>query len=266
VKTERLILAGLAVLGLVAAFWFGLLSPKRAELAKLDKDVESAESALAEQEQLLAAATEAKEDYARNYQRLVVLGKAAPTDDDAAGLIVQVNELARDSRVDFRSLVLASSGGGGAAPAAPPVATETTVDGETSGEAAEPAAPAAPAAPATEASAATLPIGATVGSAGLPVMPYDLNFRGDFFEIADFMAGLDGLVASRSAAPGVNGRLITVDGFSLAPDPEAGFPRLEASLHVTTYVTPADQGVTAGGTASAPPASVPAATVPVATE
>ena len=259
-RSERVILVGLAVLGIIGAFWFALLSPKRAELAELSDKADSLRVPLATQEQALAAAETAKESYPRNYQQLVVLGKAAPADDDTASLMVQVSKLANKNGIDFRSLVLSSDGA--AAPTPPTGAAETTVDSAASGEAAS----VAPAAPATEASAATLPIGATVGTAGLPVMPYDLSFRGDFFEIADFMAGLDSQVASRAGGPGVNGRLMTIDGFALTADPDEGFPHLAADLRVRTFVTPADQGLTAGGTPEGPPATVPAATVPVVAE
>ena len=74
-----------------------------------------------------------------------------------------------------------------------------------------------PARDATEASAATLPIGASIGPAGLPVMPYDLTFTGDFFQIADFMKRLDAMVHTRQGTVDVTGRLLTVDAFTLAP-------------------------------------------------
>lgn len=248
-SSDRMILAAVAVVGLIAAFWFLALSPKRAELAKLDDEVATLETSVAEQEQLAVAAEEAKSGYRRNYQRLVVLGKAVPGDDDAASLVVQTTSLAERAQIDFRSLTLAE--GGGEAPA--PAATETTADGAT--------APVA--APATEAAAATLPIGATVGPAGLPVMPYDLKFQGDFFEISEFLASVDRMVDPGRASVGIDGRLVTVDGFALTPDPVKGFPRLAADLRVTTYVAPADQGLTGGATPTAPPASIAAEPVPV---
>ena len=62
----------------------------------------------------------------------------------------------------------------------------------------------------------------------------------------------------------VNGRLLTVDGFALAPEQSAAgaslsaTPTLTADLSVTTYLTPADQGITAGATLSGPaPATRP---------
>ena len=257
-SSDRTILMAVLVLGVLASFWFFVLSPKRAEVSKLDEEITSLQGALSEQEQLAAAAHQAKTGYEENYHRLVVLGKAVPGDEDAATLIEQTQALANRAGLDFRGIKLAESSGE-AAP--PPAATQTTADGSAEGASAPPATPTA--APATEAAAATLPIGATVGAAGLPVMPYDLSFRGDFFEIADFMAELDSLVRTDAKGVGVDGRLLTVDGFVFTPDVVDGFPMLNANLHVTTYVAPADQGATAGATAAAPaPTSVTGAPAP----
>jgi hypothetical protein len=119
--------------------------------------------------------------------------------------------------------------------------------------------------PATEAAAATLPIGASVGPAGLPVMPYDLEFTGDFFQIANFLESLDKMVQMPQGKVDVTGRLLTVDGFALSPEQSAGasmsaVPTLAASLAVTTYLTPADQGLTAGATPGGPAPSTLEAT------
>jgi hypothetical protein len=96
-------------------------------------------------------------------------------------------------------------------------------------------------------------------------MPYELKFTGDYFEIADFLKVVDGLVHTRGAQVAVHGRLMTVDAFSLEPveseTSSSPIPTLTASLVVTTYLTPADQGITAGATPSGPP---PATSTPVA--
>jgi hypothetical protein len=105
----------------------------------------------------------------------------------------------------------------------------------------------------TEATAATLPLGAAVGPAGLPVSSYAFSLSGRYFDTADFLADLDSLVeASPTKAPSVHGRLFTVDGFSLALDDFASFPMMQANLSVTTYGVPADQGVEAGATPAGP--------------
>lgn len=258
-SSDRTVLVAIATLGILAAVWFLVLSPKRAELTKLDAEVAELELAATEQEQLAVAAEAAKAGFDDNYHRLVVLGKAAPSDDDTASLLVQTQTLAEQTGVSFRTLTL--SAGGVEAPApAPTGAAETTADAPAG---IDPAA-AAPAI-ATEASAATLPIGATVGAAGLPVLPYDLTFKGGFFDVTAFMGDLDKQVRVVGSRGRVDGRLMTVDGFTFKGDQERGFPHLDASLHVTTFVAPADQGVTAGATPTAPPASVPAQPIPVST-
>jgi Tfp pilus assembly protein PilO len=245
-SSSALILAILGVALLAVAFWMLLLSPKRDEAAKLGAEVTALESSLAQHRQEADSAEEARAEFPRNYQQLVVLGKAVPGDDDTASLLVQVNRIADRAGVRFTNLQLAAPAGGEetAAPATPAVGSSVTPVS------------------ATEVAASLLPLGATVGPAGLAVMPYTLTFDGDFFEIADFIKGIDSLVKSTNGRVAVNGRLITFDGFSLSASTSAGFPALEATFSVTTYLTPPSQGVTAGATPEAPAAEV---ATPVAT-
>lgn len=228
---NRLIAAMVAVVVLAVAFWMMLLSPKRDEVKKLDAQVERVETSLAQHEAEVAAGEEAREEFPAEYQRLVVLGKAVPGDDDVASLLVQLTGIARHAEGTFRELKL--SGGGEEAPPAP-AATGT-----------EPASP-------TEVSASLLPLGASVGPAGLAVMPYEVTFDGNFFDVADFIAGLDSLVKTDETQVVVDGRLLTVDSFILEADQEKGFPDLEASFSLTSYLTPPSQGVTGGATTESP--------------
>lgn len=245
--SERRIMIVLAGVIAIAAVWFMLISPKRAEVADLDSQIAAAETSASEQEQLAALAEQSKTTYRADYQDLVILGKAVPGDDDVSSLVEQVNALSGGMNLEFNSLKLSASSG---AAEVPPPAPTTTPPAEGT------AVPAAATAEPTEAAAALLPLGAAVGSAGLPTMPYDLTFTGDFFDIADFMAGLDSMVKVDQKGIGVDGRLLTIDGFSLSAD-DGGFPKLKANLHVTSYIAPADQGLTAGATATAPAATTP---------
>ena len=86
-------------------------------------------------------------------------------------------------------------------------------------------------------------------------MPYSLSFTGDFFQVADFIKGIDSLVDTNGTGVAVDGRLVTLDGFALNGDPELGFPHLDATFAVTTYVTPPRQGLTAGATPRRPTGS-----------
>jgi len=123
--------------------------------------------------------------------------------------------------------------------------------------------------PPTEAAASIMPLGASIGSAGLGVMPYGLTFSGGFFQVSKFIGGIDSLVDAGEGRLTVDGRLVTLDGFALNADPDLDFPFLNATFSVTTFVTPPTLGVTAGATpaAPAPSTATPAAetTAPEAT-
>src|SRR3954451_2281 len=250
--SNRIILAMLGVAVLAIAFWMLLLAPKRDEASKLDKEVATLEASLAQHRAEVAAALEARKGFPEAYQQLVVLGKAVPSDDDTASLLVQLTHISEHAGVRFQTFAL-SSKDGGEAPEPPPAATT-----EESGSGAEAASLVSP----TEVAASTMPLGASIGPAGLAVMPYTLKFTGNFFTLANFIKGLDSLVKTENEKLAVDGRLITVNGFNLAPDPEREFPALEAPSSITTFLTPPEVGVAAEGTPTCP---VPAEATPAST-
>jgi Tfp pilus assembly protein PilO len=271
-RNELTILLSLAVAAMIAAFWLVVISPKRDEAASLKQETDGLQSSVEQAQQAAAGGEQAREDFEVNYRRLVVLGKAVPADGDQAGLLVQLQRLADRSGVGFQSIDLTSSASTATTPPSssdssvspiPPVTppTGTAEDAATTTASASTEA-------ATEAAAATLPIGASVGPAGLPVMPYNLKFTGDFFQIANFLESLDEMVHMPHGEVDVTGRLLTVDGFALAPQASAAgaslsaIPTLTANLSVTTYLTPADQGITAGATLSGPALATSAPVTP----
>lgn len=233
-STNRTIVAAVALAVFAFVFWTQLLSPKREEAEELGAQVEQLEASLAQHRVEIAEAELARKEFPGDYQRLVVVGKAVPGDDDIASLLVQVNRLADGAGGTFSNLQLAAEGGGEAAPPAPPSAAGGTP------------------ASATEVAASLLPLGATIGPAGLAVMPYTVAFDGEFFQIADFIKGIDSLVATDEEGVVVDGRLVTVDGFALEADPARGFPDLKATFALTTYLTPPGESITGGATPSAP--------------
>ena len=238
------VIAMLVVTALAIGFWVLLLSPKREEAAKLGEEVEAVEVSLAQHQSEITAAEEARKQFPVDYQKLVVLGKAVPANDETASLLVQVNGIARRTHVSFQNIAL-SGEGEGAEEAAP--------------------APSSAGAPvsATEATASLVPLGATVGPAGLEVMPYTLTFSGSFFEIADFIKRLDAMVKTRNERVTVEGRLITIGSFTLSSEETEGKSgELSASFAVTTYLTPPGEGLSAGASPAAPSglSATPAAT------
>jgi Tfp pilus assembly protein PilO len=245
-SANRMIVAMLVIAALAIGFWVVLLSPKRQKADELSGQITSLNVSLAEAQSRESEALAAKQDFPTDYRQLVVLGQAVPASDETSSLLVELQKIATRSRLRFESIQLAGSGEGSAAPVpAPAVPTEPTTT-ESSG-----AVPASATVPPTEAAASLLPLGATVGGAGLAVMPYTLTFTGDFFDIADFIKGIDSLVDTRNAGVGVDGRLITLNGFSLSPDPAHPFPALSASFSVTTYLIPPGE-LTAGASPTEP--------------
>ncbi len=264
-RTEQAIVLTLVAIGMIAAFWLLVIGPKRDQAASLKTDIDELQTSLAEAEEAVTAGEQARDDFRLNYRSLVVLGKAVPADGDQAGLLVQVQRLADRAGVEFQSIGLSASAQSTSAPPTSSSESPTppaTPSAESVEETGTPVA-SSTTAPATEAAAATLPIGASVGPAGLPVMPYDLKFTGDFFQIATFLESLDAMVDMPQGNVDVTGRLLTVDGFALTPlDNTTGAslsptPTLSAALAVTTYLSPADQGAAAGATPTGPAPATP---------
>ncbi len=244
-SSNRLIISILGIAAVAIAFWMFALSPKRKEADELSGQVSQLQASLETAQAKVTEAVAAKQEFPNDYRQLVVLGKATPAGEETASLLVQLNHIAIDSDVKFESIQLG---------------------GEGSGEAAAPETPPGTLAPPTEVAASLMPLGASIGPAGLGVMPYSLSFTGSFFHIADFIKGLDSLVHSNESKVAVDGRLVTLDGFTLNAAGTGGFPRLQASFAVTTYVTPPSQGLTAGATPTEPAPSIatPAAATPAA--
>ena len=253
-SSNRMIVAILLVVGVSIAFWMLALGPKREEADKLAGEVEQQEVALAEARGKAAEAAAAKRKFPADYRKLVVLGKAVPDGEETSSLFVELNRIADRSQIKFESILLSGSGEGTAE--APPAAAAPPEEGapvpSEAGSATPGAVPAAATVPPTEAAASVLPLGATIGTAGLGVMPYSLSFKGDFFEIADFIEDIDSLIDTGDKQIAVDGRLVTLDGFALSADPQLGFPHLDANFAVTTYLVPPTQGTTAGATPTEP--------------
>lgn len=261
-SANRLIIVTLAISALAIAFWVLALGPKRQEASDLSSQVDQANAALAESRFQLAEAATARREFPADYRQLVVLGKAVPESDDTSSLLVELDHVAHHSEVTFNGIQLSSNAGGEEVATAPAAVAPPTPVAPTEGSSG--AVPASATVPPTEAAASVLPLGATIGPAGLGVMPYNLDFSGDFFQVADFIKGINSLVKTKKTVA-VDGRLMTLDGFALVPSGETNSPTLEASFVVTTYLVPPTQGVTAGATAIAP-APATEATAPPAGE
>lgn len=267
--SDRAIVLILPMIAIAIGFWLLAIAPKRSESNELQERIDSLQTSIEAAETQIAAAEAARAAFPKTYGQLVSLGRAVPEDGDQATFIFDMAGLGKENDVEFRDFEVVQSAGGAPAPAPAPAA-EAAPAGEEAGTESSDESAAAPPAPAlaTEATAASLPIGATVGPAGLPIMPYDFRFFGNFFDMADFFHDVDRavVISDKSGKPKVNGRLVTIDSFELTGDPIDGFPSVAADFAVTTYIVPPGQGLSAGATPAGPaPISSPAAPAPVVT-
>lgn len=278
--TDRTIIFGVLILGIAIGFYLLVLGPKRDKASELGSQIDQLHASISASEQQAQYGEQARQEFPKYYGRMVILGKAVPGQSDTASMLVQLNSIAHRSKVDLRGIALSQGGGGSPASSTPPpaassptaaastaaaTASTSSTAGSTdssTGTSTTASTPApATAAPATEASAAALPIGSVVGPAGLPTLPYDLTVTGGYFDVADFIGQVDGLVkpVGESAQLSPDGRLLTVNGFALQIKDPGPQPRLAATFAVTAYSS-GDQGLTAGASPSGPAAPLPGET------
>jgi type II secretory pathway pseudopilin PulG len=221
---DRTILGVVCLIAAVVVPWLLLISPKRAEASKLQTQINAVQSQLSSVQAQLTQGEQARAQFASSYTTLVRLGEAVPTDDNTPSLIYQLQAAAKKSRIQFQSLTFNAGQGGG-----------SSSSSSTSG-------------------ASTLPPGATVGPAGFPVEPFTFTFGGSFFHLADFLGRLQRFVTATNRNVSVSGRLMSLDGITLAPNPN-GFPQVTATIAATTYLLPASEGLLNGATPTGPATS-----------
>lgn len=244
-RTNRILIAVVAIAAATGAFYFLMLAPKREQVTKLDSDIAAKQAELTQAKQTLATYEKARAGYKANYTTLARLGKAVPSDDDVRSLMVQLQSAAAGTGVDFEKIELASgfAGGTGSAPAP----TETP-----SGQ------------------LASAPGAVPVAGGALSAMPFSFTFNGGFFDLSTFLARLEHFVTANNDRLNVTGRLLRLESVSIAPGP-TGFPHMQAQIGAATYVVPPLVGVSgaptlaAGTTPPAPSTSTAASTTTTAT-
>jgi len=217
-RSNQILLSVVALGAAIAAFYFVVLSPKRAEIASLDTKIATEEAAVEQARLTLAGYEEAKSTYKRNYATLARLGKAVPGDDDVRSLMVQVESTADRSGVTFEKIELGTGLGGDSA------TTETT---------------------AAEGQLASAPGSVPVAGGVLSAMPFSFSFSGSYFDLTAFFARLEHFVRTKNAQLDSTGRLLRLESVTIAPS-SVGFPDMQAQISAATYLVPPVQGVTEG--------------------
>ncbi len=232
-RRNSMLIAVVAVVAAIGAYWMLVLSPQREEAVKLDGQITKQQSALATAEADVATYEAAQKHYKANYSMVARLGKAVPADDDVRSLLVQVNAAAKRAGVDFRTINISAQGAPSTGPSA---------------------------APATD--KAPPPGASTVGTAGFSTMPFSFNFKGSFFQLGKFFNKIDKFVAVRNGGLDVTGRLLLLNSITITPDTEKGFPHLTADVTANSYLLPPTEGLTAGATPAGPTGAAGGAATP----
>jgi type II secretory pathway pseudopilin PulG len=220
---DRTILGVVCLIAAVVAPWLLVISPKRDEATKLQSQIASVQAQLSGVQVQLAQGERARAAFASSYTTLVRLGEAVPTDDNTPSLIYQLQSAAKQSGVSFQSLTFNAGQGGSSSSS-------------------------------SAAGAQSLPPGVTVGAAGFPVEPFTFTFAGNFFHLANFVGRLQRFVTASNQNLSVSGRLMSLNGITLAPS-QGGFPEITATIAATTYLLPASEGLVNGATPAGPATS-----------
>ena len=212
-RTYKILLVLVVAVLAGGGYWKLALAPKRAQAAELEERVSVAEAQLAQQQALVNTYRGAQKDYKANYETVVRLGKAVPTDDDTRSLLVQLDTSAKRAGADFDAI---------------------NVTGASS--------------PAEDGSVAAAPGAISAGT--FSAMPFSFGFTGTFGSLGEFFARLERFVSLKGDKIAVNGRLIRVESLTLAPA-EDGWPGMQANIGASAYIVPEATDPGATGTTDA---------------
>jgi hypothetical protein len=296
---DKKILTFMVPLLVLAAYWFLLLAPKREEATTASTALTVEQDRVDAARMASSAAENAEKGFDTSYATVVRLGKAIPATVDMPSLLVQLESAAAGTGIRFNSITVgertaaaapaeaapaeggdaatpASDAGGAPAQTAPGSAVESANEAQQTADADSTAAEQSgvDTTTSTPSSDGGLPVGggATPGAtdaaaapapAGLESVPLTLTFEGNFFNLADFFHRVKRFVRVANENVLVSGRLLTIESVNWTSNPES-FPRLQAEVGATIYLSPLAQGVTAGATPGGPPPATPASpTTPV---
>jgi type IV pilus assembly protein PilO len=289
-RDRKIMIAIVPVLVLVA-YWFLLLAPKREDASTAGDELAAQQQRVDTARANLETAQSAKQNFEASYAQVVRLGKAIPSTVDMPSLLVQLDAAAAGTGITFTKIKTGprTAAAVTTTTTTPPAAgsesgttgTPVAAGGDTAqsqpGQAAEAANNAQQTANQRNAAAENSGVSSsdtqtstTAGSgssgtptssgaapAGLETVPLELEFQGNFFNLADFFHQVKRFVSETQNNVLVSGRLVTVEGIRWSSD-EQIFPRIRAEIDATIYLSPKSQGVTAGATPSGPSTTTPA--------
>lgn len=289
-RDRKILLAAVPLL-LVVAYWFLLLAPKREDATTASNDLTTQQQRLDTARTNLQAAQGAKAKFDASYAQIVRLGKAIPSSVDMPSLLVQLDAAAAGTGIKFTKIKAGQrtastiatttttppaagsesgttgtpvAAGGDTAQSQPGQAAEAANNAQATANQRNNAAENSGVTPSDTQTSTTpsttdgsTPTAAGTAPVGLETVPLELEFQGNFFNLADFFHSVKRFVSVASSNVLVSGRLLTVEGIRWSSD-EQIFPKIRAEIDATVYLSPKSQGVTAGATPTGPSTTTPA--------
>ena len=109
------ILVALGLVVVAAAYYFLLLSPLRTSISETDASIATEQQTLAQNKAKLAQMTQTREEAAKNQATLIELSKMVPESTELPSLLLQIQDLATESGIDFLTISPSPSQAAGAA-------------------------------------------------------------------------------------------------------------------------------------------------------
>jgi type IV pilus assembly protein PilO len=103
-RKMRLLIAGVVLVAVVALAWFFLISPIRSDIATTNEAITVQIDKLATARAALAQAQTTRAEGKKNQARLLELAKMVPESSQVPSLLVQIQDLADQSGIDFISV------------------------------------------------------------------------------------------------------------------------------------------------------------------
>jgi len=103
-RKMRMLLSAVALVAIVAMAWMFLISPLRADIAGANTSIVDEQTKLSSAQAKLAAAETTRAEGQKNQARLLELAKMVPQASQVPSLLVQVQDLADQSGIDFLSM------------------------------------------------------------------------------------------------------------------------------------------------------------------
>jgi hypothetical protein len=217
-RRDRIVLAVVAVLAVLGAFYLVALKPERQQASALQAQITTQQQALTAAQQSYNVGRAARASLKTDGPEWAALKLAVPQQSDIPALLRTLEKSAKSVHVSMQAISL--SGASGSTPAAP--------------------APAPAPAPATTGAAPTT--GAAAAAPAATPVPIQLTFAGGYVALNKLVRKLTGLVALSGGKVHAAGPLLSINSVALT-----GTKSLTGQLTATIYQLAAPAGTTTGG-------------------